>query len=138
MNTPQPAQPPPDTAITPAIGFADATLFDWLANASPAALDGLAFGVITLAPDGTVEHYNHAESRLAGLTAGRVVGRNFFTAVAPCMNNFMVAHRYAQEPEIDAIIDYVLTLRMTPQRVKLRLLKRPAAKQMFLAVERRI
>lgn len=45
------------------------------------------------------------------------------------MNNFMVAHRFEEAAEnglpLDATIDYVLTLRMRPQRVQLRLLARP-------------
>jgi photoactive yellow protein len=69
-------------------------LFDWLEGASPADLELLTFGVVAMAPDGKVEHYNLAEAKISGLTPERVVGRHFFTAVAPCTNNFMVAHRF--------------------------------------------
>lgn len=121
----------------PPTGTADPGLFNWLSEATAAELDSLPFGVISMSLDATVEHYNAMEGKLAGLTPGRVVGRNFFTSVAPCMNNAMVAGRFAGEAEIDAIIDYVLTLRMAPQRVKLRLLKRQDAKRMYVVVERR-
>ena len=117
--------------------FEDPTLFDWLAGASPDALDRLDFGVVAMALDGTVEQYNAFESKLAGLSRARVVGRNFFTSVAPCTNNFMVAHRLTSETDLDAVIDYVFTLRMTPKKVRLRLLRRTNAKQMYLLVERR-
>jgi photoactive yellow protein len=63
--------------------------------------DALPFGVVAMVPDGTVTAYNTAEAALSGLTPSRVVGRNFFTSVAPCTNNFMVAHRFEAEPEID-------------------------------------
>ena len=76
-------------------------LFNWLEGASPADLDLLTFGVVAMAPDGKVEHYNLAEAKISGLTPERVVGRHFFTAVAPCTNNFMVAHRFETEPEIE-------------------------------------
>ena len=118
-------------------GFDDPALFDWLVGARAEALDALDFGVVTMAPDGTVEHYNVMEGRMAGLTPSRVVGRNFFTSVAPCTNNFMVAERYRSEPALDHVLDYVFTLRMSPQKVRLRLLKRPDAERMFLIVERR-
>ncbi|TPG49331.1 phosphonate transporter [Roseomonas nepalensis] len=112
-------------------------MFVWLEGASAEELDALSFGVIAMATDATVEHYNVAEGKLAGLTPSRVTGRHFFNAVAPCMNNFMVAHRFATEAEIDDTIDYVLTLRMSPKKVRLRLLKRPAGKRMYLIVERK-
>jgi hypothetical protein len=54
------------------------------------------------------------------------------------MNNFMVAHRFEMESEMDAVIDYVLTLRMAPRKVRMRMLKRPDVQQMHLIIERRI
>ena len=120
-----------------AITFSQPGLLDSLEAQNAAALDALAFGVVTMTPDGVVTHYNAAESRLAGLSPSNVVGRHFFSAVAPCTNNFLVAHRFETEPTIDDIIDYVFTLRMKPTKVRLRLLKQPGRTHMFLAVERR-
>jgi hypothetical protein len=37
---------------------------------------------------------------------------------------------------LDAVIDYVFTLRMQPTKVKLRLLKQPGRRRMYLVVER--
>jgi photoactive yellow protein len=51
---------------------------------SEAELDELPFGVIVLAGDGTVLAYNRAEEELAGRRSRDVIGRNFFTEVAPC------------------------------------------------------
>ncbi len=119
------------------VGFAAPDLFDWLEAASADDLDGLPFGIVAMAADGTVERYNIAEGKLSGLTPARVIGRSFFTSVAPCTNNFMVAHRFESEPAIDAVIDYVFTFRLAPLKVRLRLLKRPGAQRMYLAVEKR-
>jgi photoactive yellow protein len=119
-------------------GFTDPGLFDWLLAAAGTEIDVLPFGVITMAVDGTVEHYNVTEGKLAGLTPSRVVGRHYFNSVAPCMNNFLVAHRFEMESDIDTIIDYVLTLRMAPTKVRMRLLKRSDARQMHIIIERRI
>ena len=123
---------------SPVPGFTDPNLFDMLGGATALELDELLFGVVVLSLDGTVIAYNAFEAKLAGLTAGRVIGRNFFANVAPCTNNFMVAERFETEPDIDAIIDYVFTLRMTPKKVRLRLLKRTGFLQMYLIVERRV
>jgi len=73
---------------------------------------------------------------MAGLSRERVVGRNFFTSVAPCTNNFMVAERFMSEPELDVKMDYVFTLRMKPTPVKLRLLRSATAEHMYLLVKR--
>ena len=90
-----------------------------------------------VSPDGTVEHYNLAEAAISGLTPERVVGRHFFTAVAPCTNNFMVAHRFETEVEIDTMVDYVFTFRLAPTKVRLRLMKRPGGRRMYLGIARR-
>jgi photoactive yellow protein len=125
----------PDLADGPA-RFNAPGLFDWLEAAAHSELDALHFGLIAMAQDGAVEHYNAWEGQLSGLTPERVIGRQFFTSVAPCTNNFMVAHRFETEPEIDAEIDYVFTFRLAPRRVRLRLLKRPGGRRMYLAVTR--
>jgi photoactive yellow protein len=123
--------------IPTSLEFTAPDLLDWLEQATPAALDTLAFGVVGLAADGAVTAYNAAESALSGLTASRVIGRNFFTSVAPCSNNFMVAHRFETEAVLDEIVNYVFTFRIAPLAVRLRLLKRPGARCNYLAVEKR-
>lgn len=115
--------------------FATSSIHE-IARAEPEELDGLPFGVIGFAPDGLVETYSAAEGRMAGLTPERVRGKHLFTCVAPCMNNFMVAHRFEQEAELDQTIDYVLTLRMRPTPVKIRMLKSAAAERRFLLIQR--
>ena len=116
--------------------FTDLELFDRLEAADDAALDTAPFGVVAMTVEGVVTSYNLAESRLAGLTPAKVIGRHFFSAVAPCTNNFMIAHRFETEPVLDVVVDYVFTLRMQPTKVSLRLLKQPGRRRMYLVVER--
>ena len=107
-----------------------------------AGIDGLLFGVIGIDSDGAVRRYNALESQMAGLAPARVLGHALFTVVAPCMNNFMVAQRFddaaAAGQPLDATVDYVLTLRMRPVKVKLRLLAAPDAAMRFVLVLRRV
>jgi hypothetical protein len=49
----------------------------------------------------------------------------------------MVAQRFETEPALDAIVDYVFTLRMQPTKVRLRLLRQPG-RRMYLVVERQV
>ena len=107
-----------------------------LTDMQPGMRDALPFGVVGLQRDGLVGVYNATEARLAGLDAEAVIGSPFFEAVAQCMNNFMVAQRFEDEPELDEIIPYVLTLRMRPTRVRLRLLASPEAALNYILIER--
>jgi photoactive yellow protein len=106
-----------------------------------AELDALDFGVIGFDLDTIVRRYNAVERMGAGLSWSRVVGQPFFTVVAPCMNNYLVAQRFedaaASGESLDATIDYVLTLRMRPIKVHLRLLARPDQNLRYVLVSRR-
>jgi photoactive yellow protein len=99
-------------------------------------LDEVPFGVIGFTSDATVTIYNATESKNAGLSPQRVLGKHFFGEVAPCMNNFMIAQRFDDEEVLDDIISYVLTLRMRPTPVRLRLLKAPGCATRFVLIER--
>jgi photoactive yellow protein len=102
--------------------------------------DALPFGVIGMDREHVVRRYNATESRLAGLSPNKVLGHPLFTVVAPCMNNFMVAQRFKDAAEtaatLDATIDYVLTLRMRPAKVKMRLLASAEREMSFVLVQR--
>lgn len=98
--------------------------------------DRLPFGVIGLDTSGVAQIYNATEAQMAGLAPDTVLGASFFDAVAQCMNNYLVAQRFEDEAELDAIIPYVLTLRMRPTPVRMRLLAGPAATLRYILIER--
>jgi photoactive yellow protein len=56
--------------------------------------DALSFGAIKLGKDGIILKYNAYEGRLAGRSPAEVVGKNFFTEVAPCTNVQEFAGRF--------------------------------------------
>ncbi len=120
--------------------FVSPTLLLHLEDIDNEALDELDFGVIGFDADGIVRRYNRFEATAAGLARERVAGRSLFTAVAPCMNNGMVAHRFeraaASGEALDATFPYVLTLRLRPVAVRLRLLADPSATHRYVLVER--
>ena len=113
-----------------------------LTGMTEAELDELAFGVIGFDSDTAVCLYNTFESRYAGLSRERVIGHALFTTVAPCMNNFLVAHRFeevaANGEVLDETIDYVLTLRMRPVKVRLRLVAQPGSAIRYVLVHRTV
>lgn len=106
-----------------------------------AELDLLDFGVIGFDAETIVRRYNAFERKWAGLSSSQVVGQQLFTVVAPCMNNYLVAQRFddavASGGGLDATIDYVLTLRMRPAKVNLRLLALPGRQMRYVLVSGR-
>lgn len=104
--------------------------------ADATALDALSFGVVGLDASGRTQAYNTYESQLAGLSRESVLNEEFFLIIGVCMNNYLVAQRFEDEPTLDATLDYVLTFRMRPTPVKLRLLQQPGSRLHYILVRR--
>jgi photoactive yellow protein len=125
-----------------ALSFATSDLQAELDRLGDDELDALDFGVIGMDAEGLVRRYNAFESKAAGLSQARCLGQPLFTVVAPCMNNFMVAQRFDEAGEtgqpLDAVVDYVLTLRMRPVKVKLRLLATAGGTHRYVLVQRAV
>ena len=123
-----------------ALAFDQPDLAQRLAALTEEQLDEATFGIIGFDEATVVRRYNRYESQAAGLSQQSVVGQPFFTSVAPCMNNFMVAQRFdeaqADGAGLDETISYVLTLRMRPTKVRLRLLALPGAATRYVLVQR--
>ena len=98
-------------------------------------IDELPFGVIAMSLDGIVTGYSMFESRASGYSVTRVLGRAFFTDVAPCTNNYMVAGRF-DEPTLDEVLNYVFTFKVKPTPVRLRLLKSAKGGTQYVLVQR--
>ena len=114
----------PNNVVT--ITFDQPNLVNVLANLDDELVDELPFGVIGFDSDGLVKRYNRFDSVATGLLRKNVLGKHIFTDIAQCMNNFLVAQRYedarTSATPLDVTLDYVLTWRMNPTKVKLRLL----------------
>lgn len=83
------APPAPNLAPSapPAPTLAPAPVVDEgarLARVSARDLDALPYGAILMDDSGRIVAYNDTESRMARLPVEAVIGRNFFTEVAPC------------------------------------------------------
>ena len=116
-----------------ALEFSQADLARDLPLAGDEELDLLDFGVVEMSLLGHVLRYNAMESRLSGLPPDRVIGRHFFTEVAPCTNNRKVAQRF-NEAALDETIAYTFALRLKAVPVTLRMLKAEGGDTMYLLV----
>jgi len=108
-----------------------------LHDMSAAEIDALPFGVIQLDDDGLVKFYNKAETKLTGRGPDQVVGRSFFTEVAPCTNNRILRGRFEDGiamKNLDCTIDYTFTYRMRPTPVRIRLRRDGPSKTNWLII----
>jgi len=127
-------------STTPPLAFSQPHLFARLQALGDAELDTLDFGVIGFDTATVVRRYNAHESRAAGMSVPSVVGELLFDTIAQCMNNYLVAQRFEDAAEagaaLDAEVDYVLTLRVRPVPVKLRLLAEPGGALRYVLIRR--
>ena len=89
-------------------------------------LDGLAFGAIKLDGKGTILQYNAAEGAITGRDPGEVVGKNFFTEVAPCTNQPDFYGRFqngVESGELNDLFEYTFDYKMAPTKVKVHMKK---------------
>jgi photoactive yellow protein len=83
-------------------------------------LDRLPFGAIRLDRDGTILSYNRTEAELSGRRKESVLGKSFFTEVAPCTNVQEFAGRFREGVDKGAlhrVFPYVFDDRMEPRNV---------------------
>jgi photoactive yellow protein len=85
-----------------------------------AELDQLPFGAIRLDREGTILSFNQAESDLSGRKKENVLGKNFFTDVAPCTNVQEFAGKFregVQAGKLHTMFPYVFDYKMDPRKV---------------------
>lgn len=99
------------------------TTAEQLANVvsmSDTDLDGLPFGAIRLDHAGKVLSFNRREADLTGRDPKKVIGRNFFTEVAPCTNVQSFAGRFREgvaAKNLHIIFPYRFDFEMAPRDV---------------------
>jgi photoactive yellow protein len=107
------------------IKFDQADVENVLAKMRPEEIDGLAFGAIELDADGRIVSFNATESRLSGRARDAVVGKLFFSEVAPCTRRPEFYGRFqrlvAGGPS--AVFDYVFDYKMSPKQVRVHMKK---------------
>jgi photoactive yellow protein len=83
-------------------------------------LDQLPFGAIRLDKEGTILSYNQTEAELAGRKKESVLGKNFFTEVAPCTNVQEFAGKFREgvrTGSLHTVFPYIFDYQMDPRNV---------------------
>lgn len=102
------------------VKFGESNAANEIARMSDEEIDLLTFGLIELDAEGTVLRYNAAEADISGRPADKVIGRNFFTDVAPCTNTEEFEGRFREAIEagkVDLRFIYVFDHHMAPTQV---------------------
>ena len=127
--------------INMTISFTQADALACLEAIDGTTLDNLDFGVIGINGESLVCRYNATESAFAGVRQSEALGKNVFTELAQCMNNFMVAVRFedaiSEGKPLDETIDFMFSWRMRPTSVQLRLLYAPEYLTRYILVRPR-
>ncbi|HMV76840.1 MAG TPA: photoactive yellow protein [Leptospiraceae bacterium] len=118
--------------------FVSQEICEKIPKMSPSELDEFDFGIIKLDDSGVIRIYNQTESEKANVPKLSAVGKNFFTAVAPCTNNslFMGSFRKGVEKkEMNFIFPYTFTYKMKPTPVKVHLYRDLATQTNWIFVK---
>ena len=129
---------PPASSVATPLPFDPFTIDE----RSDAALDELPFGVICLDAEGTILRYNLAEARLARLDRNQVIGKNFFTRVAPCTAGPAFEGRFrdlVRSGEAQGVLrfDYLFDFKFGAQEVGIEIVRAPGVERFYLFVNRR-
>lgn len=104
---------------------ADRRELEQIGTLSATELDQLPFGAIRLDTDGTILSFNSVESQLTGRKPEHVIGKNFFTTVAPCTNVQSFAGEFRRgvaAGELHVVFPYRFDFKMKPRDVTVSLL----------------
>lgn len=99
------------------IGRAD---IEHIQGLDESGLDHLPFGAIRLDREGRILSFNQTEAELSGRKKDSVLGRSFFTEVAPCTNVQEFAGRFregVEKGELHMVFPYVFDYLMEPRNV---------------------
>lgn len=92
---------------------------------SPTMAEKLPFGVVKVDDHGKIELYNkYNYDQFADFKGHSVIGKNYFTEVAPCSNNFIFSGRFKRgvaSNNLNMVFDYVFTYKLAPTKVRVHL-----------------
>lgn len=104
------------------VAFGKADVQNVLARLDDAQLDALAFGAIELDATGKILKYNAVEGSITGRDPQAVIGKNFFSDVAPCTNRKEfkgVFDTGVRAKNLNTMFEYVFDHEMKATKVKI-------------------
>lgn len=108
------------------VNFGSEDIGNKLAEMSDRDIDKLAFGAINLDANGKILSYNKAEGEITGRNPEEVIGKNFFTEVAPCTKTddfFGKFQEGVKSGNLSTMFEYTFDYQMKPTKVKVHMKK---------------
>jgi photoactive yellow protein len=121
------------------VAFGKEDIENVLAGMATTDVDRLAFGAIELDRTGKILRYNAAEGQLTGRDPKSVIGRNFFTEVAPCTNRPAFRGQFdsgVASGALNVMFSYTFDYDMKPTQVKVHMKKAMGNDSFWVFVKR--
>jgi len=121
------------------VAFGKSDVENVLGKMTDAQLNNLAFGAVELDASGRIVKYNAVEGAITGRDPKTVVGKNFFTEVAPCTNRpeFKgVFDAGVRSNNLNTMFEYVFDHQMTPTKVKIHMKRAISGNSYWIFVKR--
>jgi photoactive yellow protein len=121
------------------VAFGKSDVENVLAKMDDAQLNKLAFGAIELDAAGRILKYNAVEGAITGRDPKAVVGKNFFTEVAPCTNRpeFKgVFDAGVRGNNLNTLFEYVFDHQMKPTKVRIHMKRAISSGSYWIFVKR--
>jgi tyrosine ammonia-lyase len=103
------------------LSFEDIDLSEIIARIPKKGRDRMQFGIVELDLNGVVVAYNMGEAKISGRNAKDMIGKNFFTEIAPCTQSPEFYGRFKSgvaQGKLNARFDYLFDFEMDPTAVR--------------------
>ena len=121
------------------VEFGKGDIANVVAKLSAKEIDGLAFGAIQLDASGRILQYNAMEGQITGREPKAVLGKNFFTEVAPCTNTPGFKGTFdkgVKAGDLNTMFEYTFDYNMKPTKVKVHMKKALVGDTFWVFVKR--
>lgn len=121
------------------VAFGKTDVENVLSKMNDAQLNKLAFGAIELDATGKILKYNAVEGAITGRDPKTVVGKSFFSEVAPCTNRpeFKgVFDAGVKANNLNTLFEYVFDHQMKPTKVKIHMKRAISGGSFWIFVKR--
>lgn len=108
------------------VKFGEDNIDNIMGAMSDTDIDSLAFGTVELDPSGKVLRYNATEGAITGRDPKDVIGKNFFTEVAPCTATPEFQGKFKDgvaANDLNVMFEYTFDYQMNPTKVKVHMKK---------------
>jgi photoactive yellow protein len=112
---------------------------DNILQREPQRAEYLPFGAVLLDRAGKILKYNQAEGLIAGRNPADVMGKLFFSDVAPCAKGkrfYGEFLRFASTGALNVMLDYEFDYKMKPVRVRIHMKSAPDGQSCWLFIKR--